>query len=84
VTELKTQWKKKDEEELNSFCQNTKWGRGESYLERYYRNGSAPWFREIKMNRRAFMSINRMRAGHTSLKASLNRFKIVHGRTRMW
>jgi hypothetical protein len=40
-------------------------------------NGSSPWFREIKMNRRAFVSINRMRAGHTSLKASLNRFNIV-------
>jgi hypothetical protein len=32
---------------------------------------------EIKMNRRAFASINRMRAGHTSLEASLNRFNIV-------
>jgi hypothetical protein len=42
-----------------------------------YRNGSSPWFREIKMNRRAFVSINRMRAGHTSLKASLNIFNIV-------
>jgi hypothetical protein len=29
------------------------------------------------MNRRAFVSINRMRAGHTSLKGSLNRFNIV-------
>jgi hypothetical protein len=37
----------------------------------------APWFREIKMNRRASVSINRMRAGHTSLKASLNRCNIV-------
>jgi hypothetical protein len=35
------------------------------------------WFREIKMNRRAFVSRNRMRAGHTSLKASLNRFNLV-------
>jgi hypothetical protein len=29
------------------------------------------------MNHRAFVSINRKRAGHTSLKASLNRFNIV-------
>jgi hypothetical protein len=29
------------------------------------------------MNRRAFVSINRMRAGSTSLKASRNRFTIV-------
>jgi hypothetical protein len=29
------------------------------------------------MNRRGFVSINRMRAGHTSLKASLSRFNIM-------
>jgi hypothetical protein len=29
------------------------------------------------MNRPAFVSINRMRAGHINLKASLNRFNIV-------
>jgi hypothetical protein len=29
------------------------------------------------MSQRAFVSINRMRAGHTSLKASLNRFNIL-------
>jgi hypothetical protein len=29
------------------------------------------------MKRRAFLSINRMRAGHATLKASLNRFNIV-------
>jgi hypothetical protein len=46
-----TNWKKKGEEGLHSFCQNTKSDRGESYFERYYRSGSAPWFREIKMNR---------------------------------
>jgi hypothetical protein len=64
-------------EELHSFCQNTKRARGENYFERYYRNGSSPWFHEIKMNRRAFVSINHMRAGHSSLKANLNRFNFV-------
>jgi hypothetical protein len=63
-------------EELHSFCQNIKRERGESYFERY-RNGSSPWFSEMKMNCRAFMSINCMRAGHSSLKACLNRFNIV-------
>jgi hypothetical protein len=29
------------------------------------------------MNRRAFLLTNRMRAGHSSVKASLNRFNIV-------
>jgi hypothetical protein len=72
VADLKPHWKKKGEEELHSFSQNTERDSGERYFERYYRSGSAPWFREIKMSRRAFMSINSMKEGHTSLKASLN------------
>jgi hypothetical protein len=44
VADIKVQWKKKGKEELHTFCQNTKWDRGESYFERYYRNGSSPWF----------------------------------------
>jgi hypothetical protein len=50
---------------------------GKRYFERYYRNGSFPSLREIKMNRHVFMSINRMRASHSSLKASLKRFNIM-------
>jgi hypothetical protein len=68
VVDLKAQWKKKGTEELHNFCQNSKRDRGERYFERYYR------FREIKMNLRAFVSIKGMRAGHVSLKASLNIF----------
>jgi hypothetical protein len=48
VAELKAQWKKKSKEELHSFCQNTKTDRGESYFERYYRNGLYVWFHKIK------------------------------------
>jgi hypothetical protein len=48
-----------------------------SIKTRYYRYGSSPWFREIKMHIRAFLSTNRARAGHSSLKASLSRFTIV-------
>ena len=33
--------------------------------------------RQIKTDRPSFVSVNRMRAGHTSLKASLNRFNFV-------
>jgi hypothetical protein len=62
---------KKDKEELHRFCQNTKRDRGERHFERFYRHGSALWLREIKMNRHAFVSINHVTAGHTSLKASL-------------
>jgi hypothetical protein len=77
VAELKAQWRKKGKEKLRTFCENIKRDRGQSYFERYHRNGSSPWFREIKMNRRAFLSLNRMTAGHTSLRESLHRFNIV-------
>jgi hypothetical protein len=77
VADLKAQWNKKGKDELHTFCQNTKRDRGERCFERYDKNGSAPWFCEIKMNRRVFVSINRMRAGHSSLKASLSRFNLV-------
>jgi hypothetical protein len=77
VADIKAQWKKKGKEELHNLCQNTKRDRGECYFERYYRNGSTSWFSEINMNGRTFMSINRMRAGHSSLKASLSTFNIV-------
>jgi hypothetical protein len=40
---MKAQYeKKKDKEELHRFCQNIKSDRGESYLERLYRNGPSP------------------------------------------
>jgi hypothetical protein len=77
VADFKAKWKKKGKEELHNFCENTKQDRGQNYFETYYRNGSTPWCSEMKMNRRAFVSVNRMRAGHTSLKASLSRFKLV-------
>jgi hypothetical protein len=77
VADLKTHWKEKGKDELHSLCQNTKRDKGESYFEGYYRYDSSPWFRGIKMNRRAFVSISRMRAGHTRLKASPNCFNIV-------
>ena len=39
---------------------------------------TAPYdFRQIKTDRHAFVSINRMRAGHTTLKASLKRLSIM-------
>jgi hypothetical protein len=68
---------KERQKELHNFCQNTERNRGESYFEKHYRTGSSPWFREIEMNGLAFVSINRMRGGHSSLKTSLSRFNVV-------
>jgi hypothetical protein len=77
MADLKAQWWKKGKEEGPSFCQNTKKDIRGSNFARYYRNGSFPWFCEIKTNRRAFVSTNLMRAGHSGLKASISRFNIV-------
>jgi hypothetical protein len=57
-------------------CKITKRDSGKSYY-RYYRIGSRPWFREIKLNRRAYVLINRMITDHPYLKASLSRFNIM-------
>jgi hypothetical protein len=54
--DLKAKWKKKGKEELHSFCENTNRDRGQNYFERYYKNGSSPWFSELKINRRAFVN----------------------------
>jgi hypothetical protein len=68
VADITAHWIRKGKEGLHSFCENTKRDRGQNYFERYYRNGLSLWFSEIKINRRAFVSINRKTASHTSLK----------------
>jgi hypothetical protein len=68
LAEFRAQWKK----EKRSFkvCQNTRRGRGESYFEKYYRNGLSP----IDKNEPSCL----MRAGHSRLKASSSRLNTVH------
>jgi hypothetical protein len=71
VADLKSPVERERQRGASHFSQNTKWDTGENYFERYHRNGFSPWFCEIKMNCHAFVSINRMRAGHSSPKANL-------------
>jgi hypothetical protein len=68
MADLKAKWKNKSKEELHCFCENIKSDREQTYFERYYKNGPSPWFREKKMDRDAFVSINRVGAGHPVLK----------------
>lgn len=60
MADIEAQCKKNGKEELHSFHQNTKRDSGESYVERYYRNGSSMWLCRIKMNHCAFVSVNCM------------------------
>jgi hypothetical protein len=76
VYNFKAQWKKRGKEELHNFYQNTKRTGEKATLKGT--TGMARLRDSVrKMNRLAFMSINRMRAGHSCLKASLSRFNIV-------
>jgi hypothetical protein len=60
-------WKEKGKEELHNFCQNTERDREDSCFGRVLQE----WLVfEVKMDRRAFVSVNRMIAGHSSCKAS--------------
>ncbi|CAG5071972.1 Protein of unknown function [Cotesia congregata] len=56
-------------------------------LEKFFQNnehhfnifkGASPWFKNFTFCRKTIVSINRLRSGHTSLAASLFRFKIVN------
>jgi hypothetical protein len=69
--------KKKEKMSFTDSVKTPKRGRGGSYIESYYRNGSSPWFPEIKINRHAFVSLNRMRVGHYNLIAGVSRFNIL-------
>jgi hypothetical protein len=70
------------------FLSKHKKGHRRKLLHKVLQEWLISWFREIKtnrrafvstdrMNRRAFVSTDRMRAGHSSLKASISRFNIV-------
>jgi hypothetical protein len=74
---VKTSGKRKAERSFTLSVKTPKRKRERSCFERYYRNGSSPWFREIKMNSRALVSINRMKVGHPSPKTNISRFSIV-------
>uniref|UniRef100_A0ABD2XN55 RNase H type-1 domain-containing protein n=1 Tax=Trichogramma kaykai TaxID=54128 RepID=A0ABD2XN55_9HYME len=63
-----------DQEKIVNMAQN----KGQLYFNIFYKKNAQPWFSEFKyLNRRAIVSINRIRCNHTSLKADLHRFKII-------
>ncbi|KYN03203.1 hypothetical protein ALC62_05959 [Cyphomyrmex costatus] len=51
--------------------------RGARYCDNYLVESKHVWFRDFKAKRKTVVSINRIRSGHTSLRKSLFRFRIV-------
>lgn len=51
--------------------------KGTFFFKNYWKHSSRPWFFYPNFNRKAIVTINRLRSGHNSLKISLFRFKII-------
>ncbi|CAD6239337.1 GSCOCG00012550001-RA-CDS, partial [Cotesia congregata] len=78
ASDLKAIWKVKIKNKFNLWCCNTGKDKGKNYFNKYWTEGASPWFKNFTFCRKTIVSINRLRSGHTSLAASLFRFKIVN------
>lgn len=75
--ELRNLWKKHMYNELYQWSLNKAERRGSSYCKKFISDSRFVWFKNFDVNRRTITSINRLRSGHTSLRASLYRLRIV-------
>lgn len=79
--ELKRVWKKNTLKESFEWAWKDREFRGGRFFELFFdldnSNLEKSWFDKTKLKRRTISSINRLRSGHSSLKASLFRFLII-------
>lgn len=59
------------------WCRQEARYRGSYYVGRFLSDSRFSWFEKFNIRRRTISSINRLRSGHSSLRASLFRFLIV-------
>jgi len=59
------------------WCRQEARYRGSYYVDKFLSESRFSWFEKFNIKRRAISSINRLRSGHSSLRASLFRFLIV-------
>ena len=64
-------------QKFHEWCVSSGREKGKEFFSTYYVQKPRPWFHEWDLNRRTTVSINRLRNGHHSLRASLFRFNIV-------
>ena len=77
-TDFKGYWKNLMKEELHEWFMNYKaLNKGRYYFENFYDISRDPWFVKYNLERKAIVSINRLRSNHSSLKSSLFRKDIV-------
>lgn len=76
-TDLRETFKKEMIINTRSFVKDLSITTGIKYFENYYRESSKPWFHNKQLPRDVIVTINRCRADHYNLAASLARVKIV-------
>lgn len=77
VTDLMGLWKEKLETKFHEWCRTESDKKGTKFLNTFYRRERSPWYVKHKLTRKTIVSLNHLRSGHTSLRSSLSRFKIV-------
>ena len=77
LSDFRNLWKSRMRQEFHKWCVSSGREKGKEFFSVYYMQKPRPWFHEWDLNRRTIVSINRLRSGHHSLRASLFRFNIV-------
>ncbi|CAD6201358.1 GSCOCG00000161001-RA-CDS, partial [Cotesia congregata] len=80
-SDLNAVWKNNNRKEFIEWFSCTDPDKGIFYTSNFASFNPKPWFDKLKVNRRTIVSINRLRSGHTSLRASLFKYNIVHSPT---
>lgn len=76
-TDYYEQFRKNMKTQIETFLKETGQTKGKEYVTLYYSNYQKPWYTNSHLNRRSIVTINRCRANHYNLAASLARIRIV-------
>ena len=77
-SDLKELFKKTMTEESNEIILKNSKTNGQTYFKDYYKNVNKPWFYKQNITRELIVSVNRLRANHYNLAASLARVNIIN------
>ncbi|KZC13179.1 hypothetical protein WN55_05512 [Dufourea novaeangliae] len=77
-TDLYEKIKKRAKLKTNEILKNQGLTKGKKYFQKFYNGNSTPWFAHKNLSREFIVTINRIRADHYNLAASLNRVGIVN------
>lgn len=77
TSEVSNVWKLNMYEDMFKWVKEEATRRGAWYCNNFLNESRYTWFNKFNISRRTVTTINRLRSGHTSLRASLFRFQIV-------